>query len=81
MTVVSVIIPTINRPKLIKRAIQSVYDQTFDKNIEIFVVDSSPNEETKIVCENFPSRENRDLKYVRNNDSKHPIDNYIVGAE
>ena len=63
MTVVSVIIPTINRPKLIKRAIQSVYDQTFDKNIEIFVVDSSPNEETKIVCENFPSRENRDLKY------------------
>ena len=81
MTLVSVIIPTLNRPELLKRAITSIYNQTFNDKIEIYIIDSSSNEETKSLCENHPYKENRKLNYIRNNDSNYPIDNYVVGAK
>ena len=56
MTLVSVIIPTLNRPELLKRAITSIYNQAFNDKIEIYIIDSSSNEETKSLCENYPYR-------------------------
>ena len=50
---ISVIIPTLNRPKLIKRAISSVHNQTFKGLINCIVVDSSDNHETETVVEQF----------------------------
>lgn len=43
---VSVIIPTYNRPRHLKRAIESALTQTY-KNIEIVIVDGSTNDETE----------------------------------
>lgn len=43
---VSVIIPTYNRPQLFEIALKSVLNQTY-KNIEIFISDNSPNTKTK----------------------------------
>ena len=53
MTLVSVIIPTLNRPELLKRAITSIYNQAFNDKIEIYIIDSSSNEETKSLCEKY----------------------------
>jgi len=43
---VSVIIPTYNRPQLVKRAVESVLKQTY-QNFEIIIMDGSPNDETE----------------------------------
>jgi glycosyltransferase involved in cell wall biosynthesis len=59
---VSVIIPTYNRPHLIKRAIKSVLNQTY-QHFEIIVVDDSDNDETKKVIEGFGDKR---IKYIKN---------------
>jgi len=81
MTLVSIIIPTLDRPELLKRAITSIYNQTFKDKIEIYVIDSSSTEETQMLCEKYSFMENRNLNYIRNNQSNFPIDNYVVGAK
>jgi len=59
---VSVVIPTYNRPHLIRRAIQSVLNQTY-QNFEIIVVDDSPNDETEKVVKSFNDKR---IKYIHN---------------
>ena len=59
---VSVIIPTYNRPKLIRRAIHSILAQTY-QNFEIVVVDDSSNNKTEKVIEEFNDKR---IRYVRN---------------
>ena len=81
MALVTIIIPTINRAKLVQRAINSIYEQNLEEEIEVYVIDSSRNDETKNICENIPVKKNRKLTYVKNENSKNPIDNYIVGSE
>lgn len=48
---ISAIIPTYNRPQLLKRAINSVKNQTYN-NIEIIIVDGSNNNEAELLFEN-----------------------------
>lgn len=81
MTLVSIIIPTLDRPELLKRAITSIYNQTFNDKIEIYVIDSSSTEETQVLCEKYSFMKNRNINYIRNNQSSFPIDNYIFGAK
>ncbi len=81
MALVTIIIPTINRAKLVQRAINSIYEQNLEEEIEVYVIDSSRNDETKNICEIIPVKKNRKLTYVKNENSKNPIDNYIVGSE
>lgn len=50
--VVSVILPTFNRAHCIKRAIESIYDQTF-KSIELIIIDDCSNDNTVEVVEAY----------------------------
>jgi glycosyltransferase domain-containing protein len=51
---ISVIIPTYNRPQLLKRAIESVLKQTY-QNFEIIIIDGSPNDETEKIIKPYLS--------------------------
>jgi glycosyltransferase domain-containing protein len=59
---VSIIIPTYNREKYIKRAIDSALNQTY-KNIEIIIIDGSSNDKTKEVIKPYLS--NFPIRYIR----------------
>ena len=64
--VVSVIIPTHNRPEYLRRALISVKIQTFD-DIEIIVVDDASSVDLEDVLQDFP-----DVIYLRNKTNKGP---------
>ena len=49
---ISIIIPTYNRPKLLKKAIESIVNQTY-KNIEIIVVDDNSSMDNKVIIDSF----------------------------
>ena len=78
---VSIIIPTLNRPKLLERAILSIINQSYKGNIAIIVVDSSQSSSSEILCKKFKNLKNRELYYYKNENSIYPIDNYIYGAK
>lgn len=59
---VSVIIPTYNREKFLKRAIESVLDQTF-QDFELIVIDDGSNDNTKKIVQKFQNQDNR-IKYL-----------------
>lgn len=59
MPLVSVIIPTFNRARLVDRAIRSVLDQTF-KDLELIVVDDGSDDSTGEVLDGFGNT----VKYV-----------------
>lgn len=63
---VSVIIPTYNRPETVKRAINSVFKQTY-QGFEIIIVDDSPNDETQKIVGQFKDER---IKYIKTEDVK-----------
>jgi glycosyltransferase involved in cell wall biosynthesis len=52
---VSVIIPTMDRPKMLERCVNSVISNTY-KNIEIIVSDDSRSEETKHIVDGLKKK-------------------------
>ncbi len=79
---ITVVIPTINRPRKVITAIDSLDKQTYKGNIYCVVVDSSENNETKnLIDKQVLKKENLYIKYIKNNNSTRPIDNWIIGIE
>jgi len=79
---ISIIIPTLNRPKLVKRCIKSIHDQSFKGKINCVVVDSSFDDSTKKVVLDFNKvNKNFNLKYLKNDSSINPIDNYVFAID
>ncbi|MFC7193467.1 glycosyltransferase family 2 protein [Halosimplex aquaticum] len=64
---VSVIIPTYNRATLVKRAIQSVLNQTF-KDFELIIVDDASDDETPEVIDSINDAR---LEYIRHDLNRH----------
>ena len=62
----TVIIPTYNRATLVKEAIQSVLDQTFD-NFELIIVDDHSTDNTKDVVQSYSDKR---ICYVLNDHIK-----------
>lgn len=72
MPLVSVVIPTYNRPVYLKRCIESVLAQTYN-NIEILVVDdNNPNTESRILTEQVMCMflKNYKIKYIQHENNK-----------
>jgi len=65
---ISVVIPTYKRPYLIKRVIQSVFNQTY-QNFEIVIVDDSPDNETEKVVNNLQDKR---IKYIHTKTKTNP---------
>ena len=59
---VSVIIPTFNRPKYFKVALDSALNQTY-RNIEVFISDNSTDDETERLIQDYDDAR---IKYFRN---------------
>jgi glycosyltransferase involved in cell wall biosynthesis len=56
MNGISVIIPTYNRQKFIKEAIQSVIDQEYNGNLEIIISDDGSSDKTLEIAKSFGNR-------------------------
>ncbi len=59
---ISIIMPTFNRGHLVKKAISSVFSQTY-KNWELIIVDDASSDETSILLNGY---EDPRIKYIRN---------------
>lgn len=70
---VSIMIPTYNRPELFEKTLQSAVDQDYP-NVEIVVNDNSTNEETAGVIAKYLS--DRRIKYNRQAWAKNKADNF-----
>ena len=62
--IVSILITTFNRKKLLKRALNSVLKQSF-VNFEVIVIDDHSADGTKLMMNGFLKKDNR-IKYIYN---------------
>lgn len=65
---ISVIIPTYNRANYIKRALESVINQTY-KNVEVIVVDDNSSDNTEEIVKNYSNKHNF-IKYIKHDKNK-----------
>ncbi len=63
---VTVIIPTFNRPKLFETALKSALNQTY-RNLEIIISDNSTEDDTENLVKEFTEKDPR-IKYFRHKD-------------
>ncbi len=68
--VLSIIIPTFNRAKLLSRAIKSVLKQNISQ-FELLVIDDGSTDETKIIVTEYYKKDNR-IKYFYHKNQGHP---------
>ena len=65
----SICIPTFNRPQYLKVAVESVLaqiDPTNSSKVEIVISDNSLSDESQVVIEELKKRENASIKYYKN---------------
>lgn len=72
---VTIAIPTYNRPKEIIKAVESAMHQTY-RNLEIFISDNcSPDEQVEQICRKY-AQEDKRIRYIRQPENKGPLHNY-----
>lgn len=76
---ITVIIPTFNRPDKLKRAIDSVLSQNYT-NFEILILDNCSNIETEILISKYLEFENK-IKYKRHDVNIGGVKNFIFGQK
>ena len=70
---VSIMIPTYNRPRLFEKTLQSAIAQTYE-NIEILINDNSTNEDTYFLMKKYLV--DKRVRYFRNREAKCKADNF-----
>ena len=73
MPKVSICIPAYNQPSLLRRALESVFIQTF-KDYEVIITDDSPDNSVGLVAEDFSQHAN--LRYYKNKTRKGSPENW-----
>ncbi|CAM4275243.1 glycosyltransferase [Paenibacillus alkaliterrae] len=76
---VSVMIPTYNRPRYFELALKSVLEQTY-KNIEIIVCDDSTNDETQQLIQSY-LQTYKHIRYYKNEQNLGPVQNDLKCME
>lgn len=71
---VSIMIPTYNRPVLFEKTLKSALSQTYPQ-VEIIVCDNSTNEETKNLMDKYIADER--VRYIWNPEAKSKAENFI----
>jgi glycosyltransferase involved in cell wall biosynthesis len=77
--VIATVIPTRNRSGLLKRAIQSVLDQTYP-HIRIYIYDNASEDDTEQVVRGFQEKDSR-LVYHRHDRDIGAVNNFIFGLK
>ena len=75
LPLVSIMIPTYNRPKFFEFALQSALRQTYE-NLEIIVCDNSTDDETEALVEKYLNDSR--LQYHRNKAAKTKEENFVL---
>ena len=75
---VSIMIPTYNRPKFFEKTLKSALNQTY-KNIEIIVNDNSTNDDTEMLMQKYLV--DKRIRYFRNYKAKSKEANFIPFKE
>jgi len=76
--VVTTIIPTYNRSRMLKRAIQSVLDQTYDK-LQLCIYDNASEDDTELVVSEMKEKDKR-IHYFRHPRNIGQINNFNFGV-
>jgi glycosyltransferase involved in cell wall biosynthesis len=76
---VSILIPTYNRSKLVGRAIQSACAQTY-RNLEIIVGDNCSKDDTAVIVGELAQQDHR-VQYIRNERNLGPVRNWRACLE
>ena len=76
---ITAVIPTFRRPKLLRRAIESVLAQSF-KNLKVCVYDNASGDETEDVVAEYIQRDNR-VFYVKNTKNIGALENMSKGVK
>lgn len=74
LPIVSVGIPVYNDEKFIRKAIESVLNQTFS-NFELIISDNASNDSTSTICKEFAKKDKR-IKYIRQTKNINLLPNY-----
>lgn len=69
--IVSIVLPTYNRKRLISRAINSVLNQTF-RNWELIIVDDGSNDNTFEVVDSYLQK-HENIRYIKHSNRKPPL--------
>ena len=79
-SLVSIVIPTYNRARLLSRAIQSVLNQTYS-NFELIIVDDCSNDCTESVVKGFHDDRIRYIRHEKNQGAATARNNGIMAAK
>ncbi|ORU00580.1 hypothetical protein D081_1103 [Anaerovibrio sp. JC8] len=75
MPLVSIMIPTYNRPELFERTLMSAINQSYP-NVEILVNDNSTNDDTEVLMDKYSGVVN--VHFFRNKEAKTKAENFMT---
>ena len=77
MNELSVLIPTYNRPSSLNRTLESLDNQTYEKDFICLISDNNSSEETKKIVDYWTKRDTKfEIQYYKQKNNLLPVDNW-----